>query len=238
MFGGALAAATVRAARAALGRELELADALFAFLAPTPPGAAVIEVTPHRAGRRRASVSVSIRSGGVTTVQGMLALTTPASYEGRRPASGPPQGTATHQAFSGTTEWLPVSAHAGQFEAWIRATGEAASLPADEWTCIAADLIGPALIADQADPFTIATTSLSITMLAPADPSQWQRQSVTASRHDDVATGELSLLDGTGRVIARAHQQAVLLAADESDLPRGITAFADSSLGSLLIGMN
>lgn len=240
MFGGALAAATVRATRAVLDRELYLADALFAFLAPTPPGHALIEVTPHRAGRRRASVSVSIESGGVKTVHGMLTLTASPprrSIGGLAPVPGPEE--ATHHAFGGGTAWLPVSpVTPGRFDAWVRATGAAASLPDDEWTCIAVDLIGPAVLAERPEPFAIATASLSITVLGSALASSWQRQTVTAYSRDDVAIGELELRDSAGQLTARAHQQAALLPTAESDLPRSVTAFADSSHGSRLIGMN
>ncbi|WP_353808791.1 acyl-CoA thioesterase domain-containing protein [Agromyces sp. SYSU T00194] len=264
MFGGAVAAVAVRAARLTLREPLALSDALFAFVAPTPPGEAIVRVSPHRNGRRFAGADVEVVSDGATTMRGMLAFA--AGGERMPPADAAAQPALpgpVSVAFDGAAEWsalagwldaatAPAGAdisrltyatgpHAGTrsapatpagFTSAVRAIGAFASLPVDEWACIAADLVGPALVPLRRGPFAVATATLSLTMHANAPVGAWWWQHVSARCADGVARSELELRTASGALLARSQQSAVVLPAEPAELPRSITAFGSSGITS------
>ena len=238
MFGGAVAAVAVRAARQALGIALPMADAMFAFLAPTPAGGATIQVEPIRTGRRFASAEITVRCGELVTVRGSVAFAAGAPDIPSAPAVRPAgQAAAT---FGDAVEWQPEPLpEADSFSAWVRST--AADIAPDEWACIATDILAPAVVgsarAAVGGPFTVATATLTVSCLAPAAPTGWLRQSIRGSVQERTASGLVDLTEPSGRLIARASQHAALVPAASED-PRLITAFANSVIHSQLFGMN
>lgn len=240
VFGGAVAAMTVRAARAALGVDLSLSDGMFSFLAPLPPGPAAIEVRPTRAGRRFAGAEVRVLAhdmvamrGTVAFAAGMMPIAT--ADAAAAPTCGAP--TCGAPTFGGEAVWSPVDFADGAFTSWVRATGVAADLAPDEWACIAADILGPAVAPSTAGRFAVATAFLSVTPFGSAPPDDWARQSVTGRQVDGVVAGALELRDASGELLARATQRAVVTPTTSDD-PRLVTAFANSAIHSTLFGMN
>ncbi|GAA1695860.1 hypothetical protein GCM10009808_11370 [Microbacterium sediminicola] len=240
MFGGAVAATIVRAARLTLGIELPLSDAHFTFLAPTPAGSATVRVTPLRRGRRFADAVATVESRGVTTAQASLSFSpTPPSLASRDAPRAAVEFPRSHVSFDGAIEWQPARpTRAGVILSRIRARGGASTLQPDEWACIAADLIGPGALTPDRGPFAVATATLAISLIETAAPAEWWHQHLTTRASDDLADGILDLTSADGRLLARAHQRAALLPAEAHEMPQSATAFANSSLDSLMIGMN
>lgn len=238
MFGGALAAVAVRAARAVLGVELPLSDAMFAFLAPVPAGPAELEVRRTRAGRRFAAADVILRVEGREALRASISFSTGVMPPvPREPVRSPSAGCAT---FDGDVEWWPgEDAGPGLFTSWVRATRP--MFAADEWLCVAADILAPAVSgqarASLGGAFAVATAALTLTVVEAAAPTAWLEQSVSASLEGDVVSGLIDLRDASGRTTARASQRAALVPSG-SEEPRLVTAFANSAIHSRLFGMN
>lgn len=236
MFGGGVAAVAVNCARRGLDTSLSVSEVMFSYLAPTPSGAAEIRVLPLRVGRRYALADVQVRCEGVLTMVGRVSFA-----EGAPPAElaradeAPAAGWAS---LGGDVEWAPSEWGGGRSRSWVRGHGPIAQMAFDEWMCIASDLIGPAVIAADGDPFAVATASLSIVRHGAAAPGEWVRQDVAVSTSGSELAGMLELSAADGRVLARAAQHAVVLPADASELPQCVTAFASSSLGSIMFGMD
>lgn len=237
MFGGAVAAVAVRAARAALGIELPLAEGLFSFLAPTPPGPAVITVQATRLGRRFASADVAVVSSGELVMRANVVFSAGAMpSESADGAAAPCAGVAT---FGGDVEWYPdVPAADGTFTSWVRAARGASVLAPDEWLCIAADIIGPAIVPATHGAFAVSTALLSVIPMGVTRPTEWISQSAAGVLSEGVASGTVALRDPSGRLLARATQRAVLFPMESSADPRLVTAFANSDIHSNLFGLN
>lgn len=133
-------------------------------------------------------------------------------------------------------QWHADGGADGGFLSWVRATR--ADRPSDEWACIAADLLGPAVADAVGGPFAVATATLAVAVFGSAPPTAWIRQHVSGSLSGGVASGAIELRAVDGALIARGSQRAAVLPATQDELPRSVTAFADSCTSSTLFGMN
>lgn len=244
VFGGIVAAAAVRAARRVLGINLPLADGLFSFLAPTPPGPASIRVTPWRAGSRFAGADLVVESGGLATLRAAVSFAASAHAESNDVGDGSARGWNTPSqgsiAFDGAAEWSATAgwddeaaavSTPGSFTSWVRALPPSAHWAADEWACIAADMIGPALVPAVARPFAVATATMALSIHGEAPITGWWRQTLNARLDSAGASSSLELRTESGSLIARSRQLAVVLPAQPSEWPRSASAFAGSSIG-------
>jgi acyl-CoA thioesterase len=245
VFGGAVAAAVVSAARAALGTALPLSELLISFLAPTPSGSAVVVVRRARGGGRFAHADVAVWAGGVITATGVVTFATGirSGADGLDPVGDPPRVGAP--TFDGALEWAPVGGGGGMYRSWVRATPGSSSVVArgaDEWLCLVSDIAAPAVAtaarAAVGGSFVVATATLALSIRAEVrDVGGWVRQDVSAGIDGRSVAAETVLRDADGAVLARASQRAVVSPTDERD-PRLVTGFANSDIHSHLFGIN
>lgn len=247
MFGGAVAATVVSAARAALGTALPLSEVLMSYLAPTPSGLAVVVVRCVRSGGRFAHADVAVWAGGAMTAAGVVTFAIgirSVEPDGELdPVGAPPSiGVPT---FAGALEWAPISGGDGTYRSWVRAAAGslgAVARGADGWLCVASDIVAPAVAtaarAAVAGPFAVATATLSISIRAGVGvPGEWVRQDVSAGIDGRSIAAETVLRDAAGAVLARASQRAVVSPTEERD-PRLVTGFANSDIHSHLFGID
>lgn len=247
VFGGAVAATVVSAARAALGTALPLSELLLSYLAPTPPGPAVVMVGRVRNGGRFADADVAVWAGGVMTATGVVTFAAGIRSEGSDeevdPMEAPPRvGVPT---FDGALEWAPVGGGDGAYRSWVRAAPGSSSVivrGVDEWLCLASDIAAPAVAtaarAAVGGLFVVATATLALSIRADVrDAGGWVRQDVSAGIDGRSVAADTVLRDADGVVLARASQRAVVSPTDERD-PRLVTGFANSDIHSHLFGIN
>lgn len=237
MFGGAVAAVAVRAARVALGSKLPLSEGMFSFVSPTHPGDATIHVRATRAGRRFAGAAVTVESRGEVTMHGTLAFSSGVMPTSTSAASPPPASGS--ESFGGDVEWHPLPRLGPEsFSSWLRATRSTVDLAWDEWACIATDILGPAVSAVAPAPFEVATAFLCVAPLHPTPAGAWLRQDVAGTLDGSVAAGSIDLHDADGLLVARGSQRAVVMPTGREGGPRLVTGFADSAIHSNLFAIN
>ncbi|TRW47594.1 thioesterase family protein [Georgenia yuyongxinii] len=242
MFGGAVAAGLVGAGARALGGSWVPLLVAVSFHRPVPTGTlpAAVE-TVHRGrttattrlvlGEEKALASAHVTWGApqrLVRADAVEPAELPAAAE---PAPGDLSPMADFRLVGGWPAGTGPGAAHGVVDAWIRPrhgwwheTGGRRVLD-PRWYLVAADLIGPALLAAGVrGPFRVVTVSLAVAVHA-LTSSTWLRQRVTARMCGDLAVGQVELMDASGTVIATATQHAVLSPAQATELPVAVTGF-------------
>lgn len=216
-----------------------------------PLSVATTFLHPVRAGDAQAQLEIVATSRSLTTIHAelvqdrRLAVIQTALFgsgyaerepDRLRPDLGPPMGLEPSATLSADVsqqvhrhvDWRCATPWQSELDAWIthRAVPRLASGELDPaWIIAATDVLGPA-VAGSAPfyPFYTATVTLYVQLFAHTS-SAWLQQRIRGALAGSNAYGTVDLWDEDGRLIAVAHQHAVLLPAAAGDLPFCITGF-------------
>jgi len=248
MFGGAVAAGLAGAGARVLGSVWVPLALSVSFHRPVPAGVLPAVVDTVHLGRSTATTNL-VLGGAKALASAHITWAVPERLvvaDAVEPAELPPASVSAPGDLSAMADFRLVGgwpagassdadvragADAGAVSSWIRPRHEwwletcGRRVLDPRWYLVAADLIGPALLAAGVSaPFRVATVSLGVAVHA-LTCSTWLQQRVTARMCGDLAVGQLDLVDASGTVVVTATQHAVLGPAQATELPVAITGF-------------